>query len=157
MCSLTRLYKALIQPYFDYCSPLCDTCGKVLKDKLQVLQNRAARVITGTRFETNSAQVLESLQWTTLNVRRDKLKSVLCKILNEQSAPSLRQACVKNKDLNRDYNLRNNDNDLALLKPKTNFLKRSVRYSAAKLWNSLMKGASSLYHFKRSMSIMPRA
>ena len=161
MRSLTRLYKALIQPYFDYCSPLWDTCGKVLKDKLQVLQNRAARVITGARFDTNSAKVLESLQWTTLDVRRDKLKSVfLYKVLNEQSAPSLRQAFVKNKDLNREYNLRSNDNDLALPKPETNFLKRSFRYSAAKLWNSLpseVKGASSLYHFKRSLGTMPRA
>ncbi len=45
--SLKMLYKALIQPYFDYCSLLWDTCDKVHKDKLQVLQNRAARVITG--------------------------------------------------------------------------------------------------------------
>ena len=155
------LYKALIQPYFDYCSPLWDTCGKVLKDKLQVVQNRAARILTGARFDTNSADVLESLQWTTLDVRCDRLKSVLLyKILNEQSAPSLRQAFVKNKDLNRDYDLRSNDNDLALPKPKTNFLKRSFRYSAAKLWNSLpseVKEASSLYQFKRSMSTMLRA
>ena len=43
--SLVTLYKALIQPYFDYCSPLWDTCDKTLKDKLQILQNRAARVI----------------------------------------------------------------------------------------------------------------
>ncbi len=32
------LYTAMIQPYFDYCSPLWDTCGKVHKDKLEVLQ-----------------------------------------------------------------------------------------------------------------------
>ena len=71
--------------------------------------------------------MLESLQWTTLDLRRDKLKSVfLYKIPNEQSAPSLRQAFVKNKDLNRNYNLRSNDHDLALPKPKTNFLKRSL-------------------------------
>ena len=60
--SLKMLYKALIQPYFDYCSPLWDTCGKVHKEKLQVLQNRAARVITGARFDVNSANVLEDLQ-----------------------------------------------------------------------------------------------
>ena len=85
---------------------------------------------------------------------------LLYKILNEQSAPSLRQAFVKNKDLNRDYDLRSNDNDLALPKPKTNFLKRSFSYSAAKLWNSLpseVKEASSLYQFKRSISTMLRA
>jgi hypothetical protein len=52
-----KIYKALIQR-----SPLWDTCGKVRKDKLQVLQNRAARVITGARFDVNSANVLEDLQ-----------------------------------------------------------------------------------------------
>ena len=60
MCSLTRLYKALIKPYFDYCSPLWNTSGKVLKDKLQVLQNRAARIITGARFDTNSVEFLRA-------------------------------------------------------------------------------------------------
>ena len=49
--SLVTLYKSLIQPYFDYCSPLWDTCDKILKDKLQILQNRAARVITGARYD----------------------------------------------------------------------------------------------------------
>ena len=28
--TLQRIYKALIHPYFDYCSPLWDTCGKTL-------------------------------------------------------------------------------------------------------------------------------
>ena len=59
---------------------------------------------------------------------------------------------LKNKDLNRDnLDLRSNDGDLALSKPKTSFVKRSFRYSGAKLWNSLpskMKGAPSFYHFK---------
>ena len=31
----------------SYCSPLWDTCGKLLKDKLQRFQSRAARVLTG--------------------------------------------------------------------------------------------------------------
>ena len=38
--SLVTLYKSLIQPYFDYCSPLWDTYDKILKDKLKILQNR---------------------------------------------------------------------------------------------------------------------
>ena len=44
---LLKLYKSLIQPYFDYCSPLWDTCDKALEDNLQMLQNRAARIIYG--------------------------------------------------------------------------------------------------------------
>jgi hypothetical protein len=109
------LYKALIQSYFDYCSPFLHTCGKVHKDKLQVLQNRAARVITGERFDVNSANVREDLQWSTLDVRRHRLKSVLMyKILNEQSAPSLREKYIKIKVLIIEYNLRSNVTDLNL-------------------------------------------
>ena len=76
------------------------------------------------------------------------------KILIEQSAPSLREKFIKIKDLNREYNLRSNDTDLALPKPKKNYLKRSFKYSGAMLWNSFpseAKKASSLYQFKCSM------
>ena len=45
--TLKLTYEALVQPYFNYCSPLWDNCGIGLKDKLQKFQNRAARVITG--------------------------------------------------------------------------------------------------------------
>ena len=45
--TLKLIYEALVQPYFNYCSPLWDNCGIGLKDKLQKFQNRTARVITG--------------------------------------------------------------------------------------------------------------
>ena len=54
------------------------------------------------------------------------------------------------RDLNRQYNLRNYDMDLALPKPKTNFLKRSFKYNASLLWNNLpleAKTATSLHQF----------
>ena len=41
--TLQVLYQALVQPYFDYCSPLWENCGTLLKDKLQKCQSRAAR------------------------------------------------------------------------------------------------------------------
>jgi hypothetical protein len=43
------IYNALIQPYFDYCSPLWDIRGTQLFDKLQKFQNRAARIIAGAQ------------------------------------------------------------------------------------------------------------
>ena len=33
--TLKLTYEALVQPYFNYCSPLWDNCGIGLKDKLQ--------------------------------------------------------------------------------------------------------------------------
>ena len=81
---LLKLYKSLIQPYFDYCSPLWDTCDKTLKDSLQTLQNRAARIIYGANYDIRSKDILKNLQLDSLDVRRKKLKCVfLYKVLNE--------------------------------------------------------------------------
>ena len=60
--TLHTIYKALIQPYFDYCSPLWDNCGVLLKEKLQRFQNRAARVVTGAKFDVSSSELLELLK-----------------------------------------------------------------------------------------------
>ena len=41
-----NIYNALIQPHFDYCSPVWDGLNAKASESLQKLQNRAARVIT---------------------------------------------------------------------------------------------------------------
>ena len=41
-----QIHNALILPHFDYCSPVWNCMSGYLSDKLQKLQNRAARVIT---------------------------------------------------------------------------------------------------------------
>ena len=84
------LYNAIIQPYFDYCSPLWDNCGIGLKDRLQKYQNRAARVITGTTYDIRSSELLDNLNWKPLEEKRNYLKSIfIYKILNGHTAPSL--------------------------------------------------------------------
>ena len=52
------LYNAIIQPYFDYCSPLCVNCEIGLKDRLQKYQNCAARVITGATYDILSSELI---------------------------------------------------------------------------------------------------
>ena len=67
--SLVLLYKTLIEPYFRYCNTVWGYCNETLLDKLQVLQNKVARVIKGSKFEyTNHPFLLKELCW--LNVRQ---------------------------------------------------------------------------------------
>ena len=145
----------MIQPYFDYCSPLWDICGKHLLDKLQKFQNPAARIIAGLSYEINSADVLESLGWETLDNRRQRTKSVfLYKILNDYTAPNLKQLLIENHSMPSSYDLRSTNTDIALPKPKREFLKKSFKYSGAKLWNSLSreaKEAESISLFKQNI------
>ena len=65
------LYNAIIQPCFDYCSPLWDNCGIGLKDRLQKYQNRAARAITGATYDIRSSELLDNLNWKPLEERRN--------------------------------------------------------------------------------------
>jgi hypothetical protein len=56
--TLQTVYKTLVQPYFDYCFPLWDNCGKVLQDKPQKFQNRVAMITTGVSYDVRSADML---------------------------------------------------------------------------------------------------
>ena len=47
--TLHLIYQALIQPHFDYCDIVWENCGITLQNKIQKLQNRAARVLTYSR------------------------------------------------------------------------------------------------------------
>ncbi len=44
---LQTIYKSLILPYFDYCSMIWDNAANYNLQKLQKMQNRAARIVTG--------------------------------------------------------------------------------------------------------------
>ena len=82
--TLKLIYNALVQPYFDYCSTLWDNCGGGRKNKLQRLQNRAARVITESTFDIRSVDVRNMLGWESLDQRRDYIKSIyMYKIIND--------------------------------------------------------------------------
>ena len=72
-----QIYNALIQPYFDYCAPVWDGLSSYLCEKLQKLQNRAARVILQANCEVNSSQLLETLKWDQLSLRRRKHKAIM--------------------------------------------------------------------------------
>ena len=78
ICTLVTLYRSLIEPYFDNCSPLWDTCGKQLKDNLHKFKNRAGRVITGSSYDVRSADVLNNLNGKPLKPGASIQRLPLC-------------------------------------------------------------------------------
>jgi hypothetical protein len=65
---LKLMSNAIVQPYFDYCSPLWDNCEIGVKDRLQKFQNRATRVISGMTYDVRSVDEFESLRWKHLEL-----------------------------------------------------------------------------------------
>ena len=69
------------------------TSVNYLKDKLQRFQSRAARALTGASYDIRSADIIQTLPWDTLDAKRLRAKSTLmCKILNDDTAPNLRNS-----------------------------------------------------------------
>ena len=143
-------------PHFDYCSPVWDCLSGYLSDKLQKLQNRAARVITKWPFDTSSNYPLSTLYWERLFLRRKKQKALtMFKTMNGLAPHYLQSLFSQHHSI---YNLRDSEGTLILPKPSTNYLKRSFSYSGAMLWNNLpkrLKTAVSVDNFKHIISNMP--
>ena len=138
---------------FDYCSLVWDGLSDQLSDKLQKLQNRAARVILKANYGTSSSLLLDILKWDKLVIRRKKHKAIMMfKSLNEQ-APVYLQNLFHERST--DYDLRNSFHKLTLPRPRTNYLKRSFSYSGALLWNSLpenVREIKSVRKFKEQIN-----
>ena len=133
--TLVSVYNAIILPYFDYCSTVWGSIGTCLGDKLQKLQNRAARIITRCTYKDRSVEVLKKLKWNTLKQRREKqLATTMYKVVNNQTPPYLK-SCFTETNLIHDHYLRNLG--LFIQKPKTEATKKSFCYRGAVLWNSI--------------------
>ena len=120
--TLLRIHNSITLSHFDYCSLVWDNCCEYLTDKLQKLQNRAARIITGRTYDVRSDDVLKELNWEPLKQRYKINKTIFMHKVRNDIMPFLNNL-FKNKTNDR-YDLRSNDNNYVLGKPKTNFMKK---------------------------------
>ena len=150
--SAQTVYRTIIEPLFDYCGVVWDTCGDISASKLQRLQNRAGRIILSTDIHTPSVTVRTKLKWATLQQRRKYHKATLMyKCLNNQ-LEGIEANYMRHADIHS-YNTRQKDN-LILPKPRTNYLKRTFKYTSITLWNSIprsIQNSESTETFKRHL------
>jgi ribonuclease HI/endonuclease/exonuclease/phosphatase (EEP) superfamily protein YafD len=71
--SLLRIFTSLIQSKIDYGSQAYHTASKTALAKLDVLQNRALRIVTGARLSTNTRALAAEAGVTPLHLRREGL------------------------------------------------------------------------------------
>ena len=152
--TLITIYKALVQPYFDYCSSVWGSIGVCQSERLQKLQNRAARLITFSDLNVRSSILLGDLGWDCLERRRSKQLAInLFKALHNLS-PIRLTSIFKTTSSVHSHNLRNSKHNLFVPRPSTEAGKRSFQYRGSVLWNSLPLSAKTqptLGSFKSSL------
>jgi hypothetical protein len=74
---LITVYNSIILPLFDYADLVWgDRNNKVLMDDLQILQNKAAKVILGLPCTHSTTDALQKLNWVKLNTRRQQHRCI---------------------------------------------------------------------------------
>ena len=127
-------------------------CEDNLLTRLQKIQNRAARIITGSNEWTPSAPLLETLGWK--NVRelyRQELAIMVFKSRQGKAPEYLSDLPPPSNMRESKYELRYTQTNYNMLRLKTNMGQRSFSYQGAKIWNNLKteaKTATSLQSFK---------
>ena len=93
--TLMTIFNSLVQPHFNYCCKIWDSCCKTLAAKLQKPQNRAARVLTFSGYDASADPLIEILGWQKLESQRSFHKAVMVyKSLNGLAPEYMRSICL---------------------------------------------------------------
>ena len=154
---LLQIYNTYIRPIFDYSDIVYD--GLITtKDRLRLerLQMRAARLLTGALFHTSHDKLRSELGWDSLDIRRTKHRLVFYhKLLVPQAdIPQYIQDIIpKTRHHNTGLALRN-ANARTLPRNRTTLFQQSFVPQTTKQWNNLPESIRTdpcLKTFKRAI------
>ena len=125
----------------DYCNSLLYGVSNELLQKLQVIQNVAARVVTVARKLDDITPVLRELHWLPIRQRiRIKLAMIVYKCLHGLAPPYLADNCVLVSSVSSRRHSRSADTrKLVVRRTRTVIGARDFAVSCAAVWNSLRK------------------
>ena len=154
--SLLMLYKTIVETHFRYCNVVWGQCNETLKDKLQLLQNRAARIITKTKYENaDHLKLLCQLGWLTVrNLIKLDLGIFMYKSQNKLLPETAGEFHVRTEEVHSYQTRSATTGNVFLPRFALSFTQRSITFSGAKLWNEIpviIKKVSSLDSFKEKL------
>ena len=148
------MYKNLVEPYFRNCCPVWGNAGASIIEKLQKLQNRAAKLVTNSPFDASPLPVIRALGWSTVREIIDlESARIVYKSLNGD-APSYISDVFAKVNVSTTRPLRNADYDLRVPFLRTTTGQRCFSYQGAKLWNGFSKKTKNTSTLKDFMEVI---
>ena len=137
LLTITTTTTGILEPHFRYCCYVWGCCGNTDINQLKKLQNRAARIVTNSSFDSPSRPLIVNLGWKTIRELVDEeSRSMVYKSLNGLAPQYMRNLFTRNSACNS-RSLRNSATDLRLPMKTSANGQKCFSFRGAKLWNSL--------------------
>jgi len=133
------LVQAFVSCRLDYCNSLFFGTSEGLINRLQLIQNATARLVTGTRRSDHISLVLRQLHWLPVRQRVDfKVATLVHQSLSGISPPYLADDCRLVADA-RERRLRSTASRTCVVtRTYSTFGNRAFGAAGPRLWNSLL-------------------
>lgn len=135
---LKQVVQALVLSHLDYCSIIWSSTSESNMNRLQVAQNKAARLILQCPFRTNVRLMNDSLAWLSVKCRVQY--SLICLIKNiiiTKTPEILHRTLEFFSDTHYHFTRQSSEHRLVLPRCRTNFKQRMMCYRAMVAWNAL--------------------
>ena len=159
-CTLNKLAKALVFPHFDQCSSVWSNFIAEHHNRLQILQNRLARVLLSADIRTPIDKLMKDLGWNKLKFRWEQQLLILTFKCLTSAAPSYLSCHFTFMHATHEKGTRSQTHN-ALVVPSWNIIagKRTFLYRASAIWNELAShirlnfNTMSVQQFKNNISL----
>ena len=88
--TVQKMYLGIVDPHIRYCCSVWGCTGDTILQKLQKIQNRAARIVTNSPFDEASLPLISQLGWLNIREMVDfEIATMVYKSLHGLSSSSL--------------------------------------------------------------------
>ena len=153
--TLITLYHSLVESRLRYCSTVWGNCNNSLKANLQRIQNRAARIITRTKYgSVDSEALLKKLGWLNVQQLIDFNTAVMVHKSINNTAPSYLSECFTKPSAIHSHNTRSANRAIFPTHTNTKFGQKSFTQYGSSIWNKLdreVQEIKNINNFKKTL------
>ena len=153
--TLITLYYSLVEPRLRYCNTVWGNCNDSLKANLQRIQNRAARIITRTKYDSiGSEALLEKLRWFNVQQLIDFNTAVMVHKSINNTAPSYLSECFTKPTAIHSHNTQFANVAIFPTHTNTKFGQKSFTQYGSSISNKLDREVQEIEPLRQNLEIV---
>ena len=150
---MSEVVRSLVLSHLDYCPVIWSNAAEKHMKKLQIAQNRAARLVLNCSFRTNVCEMHKQLSWLTVEVKlKYSLLMFMHKAMWNNTPHFFHEQILFSGFCHEHYTRQVSSGHLVVPSHNQNSMLRTVLHRAFSAWNMLpidLRHTRSRFSFKR--------